>query len=63
MVQLFIFFSHGELVAVSEGLENALLEEKHLTKTTNGVEVISVLGPTFDICWDNLQFKLFRNVI
>lgn len=59
MAQLFMFFVNGELVSVAEGTCNGESEEKYLLSRHNDVQIVSVVGPEINKCWDVLRYKWF----
>lgn len=59
MAQLFMFFVKCELVSVAEGTCNGENEEKYLLSRHNDVQIVSVVGPEIDKCWDVLRYRYF----
>lgn len=50
--QLFVFYTNKWVHGAAEGFENAVKEEIYLSSKHNNIEVVSVIAPTFDDCWN-----------
>jgi len=52
-----LFARDGQVVAMSEGPDNAAKEEAYQSKVSNDCEMYSILGPTYDACWDLTRYR------